>query len=124
MVAPASGQVDVNVRLTGHSKDCDCDMNTWECSEEGTVAGRTGMTAVGKFVFTPEKTLYKAGYECLAYKGSAIYGTLAQCKAHCKKSQFLDYKARDGRTDGTHYCICSDDCSQTAVYPEYDIYYM
>jgi hypothetical protein len=71
-----------------------------------------------------EKTLYKAGYECLAYKGSAIYGTLAQCKAHCKKSQFLDYKARDGRTDGTHYCICSDDCSQTAVYPEYDIYYM
>ena len=49
----STGILDVNIRLTGHSKDCDCDKSTWECSQENTVAGRAPMSAVGRFTLVP-----------------------------------------------------------------------
>ena len=30
-VVSSSGKVDVNMKFTGHSHDCDCDTTTWEC---------------------------------------------------------------------------------------------
>ena len=40
----------------GHSWDCDCDQQTWDCSREKTVGGRTKVTAVGRFTLTPSGT--------------------------------------------------------------------
>ena len=53
-VTSSSGSIQANIRLTGHSKDCDCDESTWQCSKEGTVPGRTPVTAAGRFTLTPE----------------------------------------------------------------------
>jgi len=53
-VTSATGTVNLEMNLVGHSKDCDCDDTTWECSSElDAVAGRLPMSAVGRFVFTP-----------------------------------------------------------------------
>merc|ERR1712070_776653 len=57
LVNSGDGLVDLNVKITGHSYDCDCDKSTWECSMEGKVAGRTQMTAVGRFTFTPARAV-------------------------------------------------------------------
>jgi len=51
-VTSSSGTVALEIHIIGHSWDCDCDKSTWECSRENTVAGRTKMTAVGRFTFT------------------------------------------------------------------------
>ena len=48
-----SDTINVDLTYTGHSYDCDCDMNDWSCSKEGTVAGRTAMTAVARFTLIP-----------------------------------------------------------------------
>lgn len=53
VITASSSTIDVNIRVTGHSWDCDCDKQTWECSAEGSVSGRTPMTAVGRFTLTP-----------------------------------------------------------------------
>ena len=53
ITSKSSGKVEVNMKLTGHSWDCDCDTTTWECSKQDTVSGRTKMTAVGIFILTP-----------------------------------------------------------------------
>jgi len=67
--------------------------------------------------------LHSAGHECTeAVVGSNIMATFEQCKAHCAGNAFMDYKARDSSTDGTHYCICSDACTLSAPYPAYDVY--
>jgi hypothetical protein len=52
-ITPTTNSIDVNVKLTGHSWDCDCDTASWECSKENTVSGRTPVTAVGRFTLTP-----------------------------------------------------------------------
>jgi len=52
VTAPASGLIPVRMRYTGHSWDCDCDMNDWTCSKESTVPNRTPMTAVARFTLT------------------------------------------------------------------------
>ena len=54
MIYTASGEIAVNMQFQGHSWDCDCDMDTWECSKESTVADRTAMSAVGRFFLTPQ----------------------------------------------------------------------
>lgn len=41
-----STQLTVQMTLTGHSWDCDCDTTTWECSKEDTWEGRTPRTPV------------------------------------------------------------------------------
>ena len=52
-MAPASGELAVIMRFVEHSRDCDCDTSTWECSRENTVAGRTPVEAVARFTLTP-----------------------------------------------------------------------
>ena len=47
----------LEIDLTGHSHDCDCDTTTWECSQEYTVEGRTPMTATARFTFTPSQAV-------------------------------------------------------------------
>ena len=66
--------------------------------------------------------LHSTGHECTEVKGGNKRGaTLEQCKTHCSGKAFMDYKARDGATDGKHYCICSDVCT-LVTYPAYDVY--
>ena len=50
---PTTSSVALSINVEGHSWDCDCDMTTWVCSAENTVAGRTPMTAVARYTFTP-----------------------------------------------------------------------
>jgi len=54
VTGPSDGKFDVNMKFVGHSYDCDCDKKTWACSKEKTVGGRSPMTAVYKFIFTPK----------------------------------------------------------------------
>ena len=53
-VSSATGNIAVNLEYAGHSWDCDCDKESWECSKEDTVSGRTKMTAVARFTLTPQ----------------------------------------------------------------------
>eukprot|EP00040_Diaphanoeca_grandis_P044315 m.11940 g.11940 ORF g.11940 m.11940 type:complete len:361 (-) comp9071_c0_seq1:26-1108(-) len=52
IVTPTTTVLKVDMRIIGHSWDCDCDTKTWQCSKENTIAGRTQMTAVGRFTLT------------------------------------------------------------------------
>ena len=52
-VSSESGSILVALTYEGHSWDCDCDTQTWECSKENQVAGRTPMTAVARITLTP-----------------------------------------------------------------------
>ena len=52
-ISSKNGAIPVSLAYQGHSWDCDCDKETWICSEESTVAGRTPMTAVARFTLTP-----------------------------------------------------------------------
>merc|ERR1719199_1942989 len=47
--ASESGTIPVRLVYTGNSWDCDCDTNTWDCSKQSTVSGRTAMEAVARF---------------------------------------------------------------------------
>jgi len=54
VVTPKTSQIAVNIKIVGHSRDCDCDTTTWDCSSEQLrVPGRTPVTAVGRFTLTP-----------------------------------------------------------------------
>ena len=50
-----SDTINVDATYLGYSHGCDCDVNDWSCSKEGTVAGRTAITAVARFILTPIK---------------------------------------------------------------------
>ena len=73
--------------------------------------------------------LHSTGHECREFATASetasgvenIITTFDQCKTHCSANVFMDYKVRDGRTDDTHYCICSDTCTLDAD-PKYDVY--
>ena len=52
-ISSKNGTIPVSLAYEGHSWDCDCDKETWVCSAESTVAGRTPMTAVARFTLTP-----------------------------------------------------------------------
>jgi hypothetical protein len=50
VTASATGTIDVTMIFTGHSRDCDCNTATWECSKESTNAAHpTPMKAVARF---------------------------------------------------------------------------
>jgi hypothetical protein len=46
-------QVSAEYRLIGNSKDCDCNLDTFECFQEGTTTGNTGVVAVARYTLTP-----------------------------------------------------------------------
>ena len=48
----SKGLVDIELKYVGHSRDCDCDKSTWECSQENTVTGRTPMVAAARVTLT------------------------------------------------------------------------
>ena len=48
----ATGIIEIDVRYTGHSKDCNCDKTTWECKDENQIFG-SPMTAVARITLTP-----------------------------------------------------------------------
>ena len=50
-----NGSIVAALTYEGHSWDCDCDKQTWQCSKEDTTIGFTPMTAVARFIFTPIK---------------------------------------------------------------------
>ena len=52
----ATGIIEIDVRYTGHSKDCNCDKTTWECKDEITSdaeAFGSPMAAVARITLTP-----------------------------------------------------------------------
>merc|ERR1712224_463342 len=52
-ITSVTGIVQLRMKMQGHSSDCDCDETSWQCSRTNSVAGRTAMTAVGRYTFTP-----------------------------------------------------------------------
>ena len=52
-VVSQTGSIEVIMYFTGHSHDCDCNMQTWSCYSEYEGSGFTPMTAVGRFTLTP-----------------------------------------------------------------------
>ena len=52
--------IEIKLEYVGHSKDCDCDTTTWECSPENTVPLQTPMVAAARVTLTRiGKTLKK-----------------------------------------------------------------
>lgn len=49
----ASSSLTLEIDLIGHSRDCDCNVSTWECAREDTVPGYAPMNAVARFTLTP-----------------------------------------------------------------------
>ena len=45
--------IKVDVEYRGHSKDCDCDMDTWQCQRENTDPNLSPMIAVSRVTLTP-----------------------------------------------------------------------
>ena len=53
VVFSETGLIRVALTYQGHSWDCDCDKETWECSKENQVPTRTPMTAAARITLTP-----------------------------------------------------------------------
>ena len=51
-VVSTTGLITIELKYVGHSKDCDCDKNTWECSPEDSVNGRSPMVAAARITLT------------------------------------------------------------------------
>ena len=53
LVSSETGSIRVALTYQGHSWDCDCDKETWDCSKENQVPTRTPMTAAARITLTP-----------------------------------------------------------------------
>ena len=52
-ISSTNGSIVASLTYEGHSWDCDCDKETWQCAKENTKVGLTPMTAVAKITLTP-----------------------------------------------------------------------
>ena len=52
-ISSPDGTIFASFTYVGHSRDCDCDKETWECAKEDTKTGFSPMTAVAKITLTP-----------------------------------------------------------------------
>ena len=52
-ISSSDGSVVAALTFQGHSRDCDCDKETWECAKEDTKKGFAPMLAVAKITLTP-----------------------------------------------------------------------
>ena len=52
-ITSSSGSIIAELAYEGHSHDCDCNKNTWECAKQDTMIGFTPMTAVARITLTP-----------------------------------------------------------------------
>ena len=48
-----TASIKASLHFRGHSRDCDCDKNTWECSKEDTKPHFTPMKAVARITLSP-----------------------------------------------------------------------
>ena len=52
-ISSSDGSIVASLTFQGHSRDCDCDKETWECAKEDTKTGFAPMLAVAKITLTP-----------------------------------------------------------------------
>ena len=52
-ISSRNGSILASFTYEGHSWDCDCDKQSWNCSKENSTTGFTPMTAVAKITLTP-----------------------------------------------------------------------
>ena len=52
-ISSPDGSITAALTYEGHSWDCDCDKQTWNCRKENTTIGLTPMTAVARVTLTP-----------------------------------------------------------------------
>ena len=89
VTAASYGVMEFEIDVEGHSWDCDCDTETWECSEEAprpnSVEGRTPMTAVASADRLGPQPLEAA---CLSrsHSASACSRMLARTRTHAANS--------------------------------------
>merc|ERR1711934_785043 len=87
-VVSQTGSIAVGFDVKETSWDCDCDTNTFECSKENSVKGRTAIEAAVRFTLTPKcdadivQVIYKAGKNSQTQaqrNAEIIKGTLSAC---------------------------------------------
>ena len=54
-ISSSTGSIDVSFTYQGHSWDCDCSKETWQCAKENTVTGFNPMVAVARITLSPLK---------------------------------------------------------------------
>ena len=54
-ISSTTGSIDISLTYQGHSWDCDCNKETWQCAKENTIIGFTPMVAVARITFAPIK---------------------------------------------------------------------
>merc|ERR1712010_250934 len=87
-VTSQTGSIAVGFDVKETSWDCDCDTNTFECSAENKVAGRTAIEAAVRITLDPKcdkivKVIYKAGKNSQTQaqrNAEIIKGTISVCK--------------------------------------------
>ena len=52
-ISSKNGSILASLTFEGHSRDCDCNKQTWNCSKENTVPGLAPMTAVARVILSP-----------------------------------------------------------------------
>ena len=52
-ISSENGRLKVKLTYQGHSKDCDCDKQTWRCKRENLDNSLTPMVAVARITLTP-----------------------------------------------------------------------
>jgi hypothetical protein len=124
-----SSMMNVDMTFVGHSKDCDCDTSTWQCSKEDTVEGRTPVTAVGRFTLTPTEIDGKYRYIKLEFEGNnwlSFAGFNVGSTPLSVVSQSTEYAAEgqwsaDATADqDTATCYCTKAASETSAWIIYD----
>jgi hypothetical protein len=48
-------EITASYKLVGNSKDCDCNLENFECFSEKTKSGHTPVVAMAKYTLTPKK---------------------------------------------------------------------
>jgi len=121
VITPQVALIDVAIHLQDHSKDCDCDKTTWECSQEDTVPGRTPMTAVGRFTLTPQaitQVVFSEGTVAKTENAGSIHaqpGVTYEVSFELLRNDLggVDEKALDVIVDGLHMGECNPDGEDT-----------
>ena len=52
-ISSKNGSILASLTFEGHSRDCDCNKQTWNCSKENTIPGLAPMTAVARVILSP-----------------------------------------------------------------------
>ena len=69
-VSSETGSIRVALTYQGHSWDCDCDKETWDCSPENQVSSRTPMTAAARITLIPISGNYSSSCSNILFSKS------------------------------------------------------